>query len=127
MAHFAKVLNGKVTEVIVAEPEFFETFIDSTPGQWIQTSYNTRGGIHYDPLTGAPSVDQSKALRKNFAGIGYTYEIGVDAFIPPKPYSSWVLDEETYLWNPPIPVPSDAGEGNPYIWDEETQSWVPGS
>jgi hypothetical protein len=127
MAHFAKVLNGKVTEVIVAEPEFFETFIDSTPGQWIQTSYNTRGGIHYDPLTGAPSVDQSKALRKNFAGIGYTYEIGVDAFIPPKPYSSWVLDEETYLWNPPIPAPSDAGEGNPYIWDEETQSWVPGS
>ena len=73
MAHFAKVVNGIVTQVIVAEPEMFDTFIDTSPGEWIQTSYNTMGGIHYNSETGEPSADQSKALRKNFAGIGYTY------------------------------------------------------
>jgi len=120
MAHFAKVNNGIVEQVIVAEPEFFETFVDSSPGQWIQTSYNTRGGKHYDPETGELSADQTKALRKNYAGIGYTYDAAKDAFIPPKPFNSWLLDEDTCLWNAPVAYPDDGGR---YVWNEETTSW----
>ena len=121
MAHYAKVQDKLVTRVIVAEAEFFETFVDDSPGEWIQTSYNTRGGIHYNPDTNEPSADQSKALRKNFAGRGYTYDKTLDAFIPPKPYASWVLDEETCLWNAPVAKPTD---GKTYIWNEETLSWI---
>jgi len=89
MGHFAKVCDGKVVQVIVAEQEFFDTFVDSTPGEWIQTSYNTHGGQHR--LGGTP-------LRKNFAGIGFTYDREKDAFIPPKPEGDFVLNEETCLW-----------------------------
>lgn len=127
MSHFAKVNNGIVEQVIVAEPEFFQTFVDSSPGQWIQTSYNTRGGVHYKPNSNEPSEDQTKALRKNYAGIGYTYDAVRDAFISPKPYPSWVLNEDTCIWVAPVAVPEDAGTGEPpkfYSWDEETQSWV---
>ena len=112
MAHFAKVVDGKVTQVIVAEPEFFETFVDTSPGEWIQTSYNTRGGEH--TLGGTP-------LRKNYAGIGFTYDRTRDAFIPPQPFTSWVLDEDTCLWNAPVAMPTD---GKHYTWDEATTSWV---
>lgn len=112
MAHFAKVVNGIVTQVIVAEPEFFETFVDTSPGEWIQTSYNTYGGVH--SLDGTP-------LRKNYAGIGFTYDRTKDAFIPPKPYASWILNEETCLWNAPIQYPED---GKMYKWNEETVSWI---
>ena len=112
MAHFAKVVDGKVTQVIVAEPEFFETFVDTSPGEWIQTSYNTRGGEH--TLGGTP-------LRKNYAGIGFTYDRTRDAFIPPQPFPSWVLDEDTCLWNAPVAMPTD---GKHYSWDEATTSWV---
>lgn len=112
MAHFAKVLNGKVVNVIVAEPEFFDTFVDSTPGEWIQTSYNTAGGVH--ALGGTP-------LRKNYAGVGYIYDSGLDAFIPPKPFHSWLLDEQTCLWYAPTPKPED---GKLYAWDEENKVWV---
>jgi hypothetical protein len=108
MAHYAKVVNRLVTKVIVAEPEFFDTFIDDSPGEWIQTSYNTFGGQH----------PEDRPLRKNFAGIGYTYNRELDAFIPPKPYASWTLDEETCLWNAPIARP----DGN-YTWNEDEQSW----
>jgi len=118
MAHFAKVNQGIVTDVIVAEPEFFATFVDSTPGEWIQTSYNTRGGVHYGQ-DGKP--DGGIALRKNYAGIGYTYSYQLDAFIPPKPYPSWNLNIETCLWEAPIPMPQD---GKQYWWDEEITSWV---
>lgn len=111
MSHFAKVVDGIVTQVIVAEPEFFETFVDSSPGEWIQTSYNTHGGQHRNG--GTP-------LRKNYAGIGYSYDRTKDAFIPPKPFASWVLNEETCLWTPPTPMPTD---GKDYSWDEETVSW----
>lgn len=90
MSHFAKVLNGTVIQVIVAEPEFFDTFIDSSPGEWIQTSYNTLGGQH----------PEGRPLRKNFAGIGFTYDYDRDAFIPPKPEGDWTLDEDTCLWVP---------------------------
>lgn len=121
MAHFAKVTDGKVVSVIVAEPEFFDTFVDSSPGQWIQTSYNTRGGVHYNPETGEPSEDQSKALRGNYAGIGYTYDTQRDAFIPPKPFSSWLLNEDTCLWDAPVPYPDD---GKQYGWDESVVNWV---
>jgi hypothetical protein len=112
MSHFAKVVDGKVTQVIVAEFEFFETFVDSSPGEWIQTSYNTHGGQHKNG--GTP-------LRKNYAGIGFSYDRIRDAFIPPKPYLSWTLNEETCLWDAPIPYPTD---GKNYNWDETTQIWV---
>jgi len=85
-----------------------------------RTSYNTKGGIHYNPETKEPSIDQSKAFRKNYAGVGYTYDKTRDAFIPPQPYPSWTLNEETCLWDSPVPYPTD---GNPYIWNEETQTW----
>jgi hypothetical protein len=120
MGHFAKVVDGKVTQVIVAEQEFFDTFVDSSPGQWIQTSYNTRGGVHYEPNSDTPSADQAKALRKNYAGIGYSYDTQRDAFIPPQPFNSWLLDEQTCQWNAPTPMPAD---GKMYEWDEATTSW----
>ena len=99
MSHFAKVLDGKVITVIVAEPEFFETFIDTTPGQWIQTSYNTWGNVHYqaDGVTPSGGV----ALRGNYAGIGYTYDSVNDVFIPPKPADNAVLNTTTWLWEIP--------------------------
>ena len=121
MGHYAKVLNNVVTKVIVAKAEFFENFIDDSPGEWIKTSYNTQKGIHIDPDTREPSQDQSKALRKNYAGIGYTYDKVRDAFIPPKPYDSWVLNEDTCVWDPPISYPTD---GKPYNWSEDTQQWI---
>ena len=110
MSHFAKVVDGKVTQVIVAEPEFFNTFVDSSPGQWIQTSYNTYGNKH----------PENRPLRGNFAGIGYTYDAVNDVFIPPQPFPSWVLNS-SWLWEPPIPMPTD---GKMYGWDEATTSWV---
>jgi hypothetical protein len=112
MAHFAKVVDGVVTQVIVAEPEFFQTFVDSSPGEWVKTSYNTHGGEH--KLGGTP-------LRKNYAGIGFTYDRVKDAFIPPKPFASWVLNEDTCLWNAPVAMPDD---GKLYNWDEATTNWV---
>lgn len=120
MAHFAKVVSGTVTQVIVAEPEFFDTFVDTSPGEWIQTSYNTRGGVHYQANSNDPSEDQTKALRKNYAGIGYTYDAQRDAFIPPKPFESWVLNETSCLWEAPTPYPND---GERYTWNESTTSW----
>lgn len=118
MGHFAKVMDGIVTQVIVAEPEFFDSFVDTSPGQWVQTSYNTHGGVHFgqdgQPDGGAP-------LRKNYAGIGFSYDAARDAFIPPKPYPSWVLDEETCLWEPPVAMPDD---GKRYAWDEVTRAWA---
>lgn len=118
MSHFAKVLDGVVVTVIVAEPEFFDTFVDKTPGEWIQTSYNTRGGIHYG-ADGQP--DGGEALRKNYAGVGYTYDRARDAFIPPSPFKSWVLDEFSCNWQAPVPMPDD---GKLYEWDEATTSWI---
>jgi hypothetical protein len=111
MAHYAKVNNGIVERVIVAEAEFFESFVDTSPGEWIQTSYNTYGNVH--KLGGTP-------LRKNFAGVGYTYDSESDAFIAPKPFNSWTLNEETYLWNAPVAYPTD---GEKYTWNESTTSW----
>lgn len=110
MSHYAKIVDGKVIKVIVAEQEFFNNFVDDSPGKWIQTSYNTYGGQH----------PEGRPLRKNFAGIGFSYDEEKDAFIPPQPYPSWILDNDTCLWNPPTPCPND---GNPYIWNETTKTW----
>ena len=118
MSHFAKVVDGTVTQVIVAEQEFFETFVDTSPGEWVQTSYNTRGGVHYGE-DGQP--DDGVALRKNYAGIGFTYDRTRDAFIPPKPYASWLLNEDSCLWDAPVEYPTD---GKHYQWDEATTAWV---
>lgn len=122
MSHFAQIdENNIVINVIVAEQDFIDSGSVGDPKYWIQTSYNTRGGIHYIPNTNDPSPDQSKAFRKNYAGIGFTYDMEKDAFIPPKPFNSWVLNEFTCLWDAPIPYPSD---GKEYYWNEETISWM---
>jgi len=118
MANYAKINQGKVVKVIVAEASFFDNFVDDSPGTWIKTSYNTHGGVHY--TNGIASADQSKALRKNYAGIGYSYDEGRDAFIPPKFYASWVLNETSCLWEAPVSYPDD---GQQYTWNEETTSW----
>ena len=118
MGHFAKVVDGTVTQVIVAEPDFFNTFVDSSPGQWIQTSYNTRGNVHYAPNSNEP--DSEPALRGNYAGIGYTYDNINDVFYAPKPFNSWTLSETTWLWTAPVAYPDD---GKTYVWNEETTNW----
>lgn len=112
MSHFAQIdTDNIVIQVIVAEQDFIDSGLVGEPSRWIQTSYNTHGGQH----------PEGRPLRKNYAGIGYSYDPVLDAFIPPKPFESWVLNEETGLWGPPIPYPSD---GNVYEWDESTASWV---
>ena len=112
MSHFAKVLDGKVIQVIVAEPEFFNSFVDTSPGQWIQTSYNTYGNQH--KLGGTP-------LRGNFAGVGFIYDHQNDVFYAPQPYPSWTLNQTNWLWEAPTPMPQD---GKLYGWDEATTSWI---
>jgi hypothetical protein len=111
MSHFAKVLDGKVVQVIVAEKEFFKTFVDTSAGEWIQTSYNTYGNQHPN---GTP-------LRGNYAGIGYNYDKTNDVFYAPKPFNSWVLNQTTWLWEAPVAMPED---GKLYKWDEPTLSWI---
>ena len=109
MSHFAKVENGVVTQVIVAEQDVIDSGLFGTG--WVQTSYNTHGGQH----------PEGRPLRKNYAGVGYTYDDSRDAFIPPKPYDSWIMDENTCLWGAPTAMPDD---GKIYHWDEDTTSWV---
>ena len=122
MGHFAKVVDGVVTKVIAAEPDYFEEFVDSGPGKWVQTSYNTRGGVHYSPNSNDP--DSGEALRKNYAGIGHLYDSGLDAFYKPQPYPSWNLNESTCYWEPPTPYPSDGdSQGSQYGWNESTKAW----
>jgi len=110
MSHFAKVLDGKVVQVIVAEKEFFDTFVDTTPGIWLQTSYNTYGNQH----------PEGRPLRGNYAGIGYTYDATNDVFYAPQPYPSWIINNTTWLWEAPVAMPTD---GKVYNWDEATQNW----
>lgn len=112
MSHFAKVLDGKVVNVIVAEQDFIDNLVDSSPGDWIQTSYNTRGGVH---LTGGTP------LRYNYAQIGGSYDEEGDAFYGIQPYEGWELNTDTYLWEPPTPMPDD---GKKYKWDNDTLAWV---
>jgi hypothetical protein len=125
MSHFAKLdENNVVVFVTVGRQEddgLEQELIARTGDVYRQTSYNTRGGVHYNAETGEPSDDQSKALRKNYAGIGFTYDEERDAFIPPKPFESWVLNEDTCLWDAPVPYPTD---GEIYTWDEEAGDWI---
>ena len=118
MAHYAKIEQGIVTKVIVAEADFFDTFVDDSPGNWIQTSYNTRGGVHYEPNLNTPSTDQSLALRKNYAGVGYHYD--GTGFYAPQPFDSWTLNNTSYLWEAPVAYPDD---GQEYTWNETEQQW----
>jgi hypothetical protein len=113
MAHFAKVENGVVTQVIVIDQDTLNLGHWGDPSLWVQTSYNTQGGKHL--LGGTP-------LRKNYAGIGFTYDANRDAFLPPRPFPSWVLDEDTCLWGAPTPMPVE--EGKMFHWNEELKSWV---
>ena len=125
MSHFAKLdENNIVTFVTVGrqEDDGLEAELTARTGDvYKQTSYNTRGGVHYNPETGEPSEDQTKALRFNYAGIGFTYDEDRDAFIPPKPFESWVLNNYTCLWEAPEPYPED---GESYVWDEDAGDWV---
>lgn len=131
MGHYAKVDQGLVIDVIVADKEFIDNFVDTTPGEWIKTSYNTFGGVHYQIESteygerhGAPSEDQSKAFRKNYAIKGGTYDIVRDAFIPPKPsYESWVLNEEKCIWEAPVENENSDGSNTHWIWNEELLTW----
>lgn len=118
MSHFAKVEGGIVTQVIVVEQDVLNTGLFGDPSLWKQTSYNTRGGIHYDPITNEP--DDKPAMRGNYAGIGYIYDSELDVFYPPKPFDSWTLNSTTFLWESPVPYPTD---GKLYDWDEETINW----
>ena len=120
MSHFAEInSDGIVQRVIVAEQDFINSGKVGDPNNWVQTSYNTRGGVHYAPNSSEP--DGGVALRKNYAGVGYTYDATRDAFIFPKPYPSWILDEDTCQWDAPTPMPDD---GKRYNWDEDNTSWV---
>lgn len=121
MAHYAKVENGLVTSVLVVPDEHEgdgEAYLNSLgfEGFWVQTSYNTHENVHYGP-DGKP--DGGVPLRYNYAGIGFTYDETLDAFIAPKPFESWVLNEQSGAWEAPVPAP----EGS-YFWDEELGSWV---
>lgn len=112
MSHFAKVEDGIVTEVLVIEQDVIDTGLFGDPALWVQTSYNTHGGQH----------PEGRPLRKNFAGIGYTYDADRDAFIPPQPFPSWTLNEDTCLWSAPVAFPAG---GKPHTWDEAARAWVP--
>tara|TARA_R110000803_G_scaffold199128_1_gene263059 strand:+ start:123 stop:470 length:348 start_codon:yes stop_codon:yes gene_type:complete len=111
MSHYAKVNNGLVEQVIVAEADFFDTFVDSSPGQWIQTSYNTHANQH----------PEGRPLRGNYAGIGFTYDATNDVFYEPQPYPSWTLSETTWTWEAPVAYPND---DKIYEWDEDTTNWI---
>lgn len=119
MGHYAKVRDGIVIRVIVAEPDFFDTFIDDSPGEWIQTSYNTVGNVHYGDDN---KPDGGVALRGNYAGVGCIYDREHDVFYPPRPYLTWILSHETWRWIPPVPYPDD---GKEYLWNESIVNWTP--
>ena len=111
MSHFAKVIDGIVTEVLVIEQDVIDTGMFGDPSLFVQTSYNTYGGQH----------PEGRPLRKNYAGVGDTYDAERDAFYAPQPFASWALNEDTCLWNAPVAYPDD---GKPYTWDEATLAWV---
>ena len=131
MSYYAKVVSGVVKKVISAEADFFNSFIDDSPGSWVKTSYNMVGGKYLDSATRAEASDQSVVTgdeareRKNFAGVGYIYD--GTGFYAPQPYNSWTLNTTSYLWEAPIDYPAD---GNDYVWDEDayqadnTTGWV---
>ena len=125
MAHFAKVnSNNIVTEVLVIDQEEINTGNWGDPTQWVQTSYNTRGGVYYTPGTGTPDPDQSKAFRKNYAGVGMVWDAARNMFYEPQPYPSWTMDEQTGKWVAPVPLNVSWQEQPFWKWDESQQNWV---
>lgn len=121
MSHFVIIdENDFVTQVQRITQDVIDTGLFGAPASFVKTSFNTRGGVHYGE-DGQPSLDQSKALRKNYAGIGFKYDRARDAFIPPQDFPSWTLNEDTCLWESPTPRPLD---GLPYRWDEPTLAWI---
>lgn len=123
MAHYAYLDKNNIVTFVCVGRDDGDTNWEEYYGNGVlckRTSYNTRGGVYYLPNTNEPGPDQSKAFRKNYAGLGYTYDVIRDAFIPPKPYSSWILNDFSCLWESPIPYPND---NNEYTWNEATQSW----
>lgn len=126
MGHYAKVPTitdgkGVVENVITITAEELQTGLWGDPLLWVKTSYNTRGGVYYEPNSDTRAADQSKALRANYAGIGYTYDAVNDVFYAPQPFPSWVISPPSWLWEAPVPYPTD---GKIYYWDEATVSWV---
>lgn len=121
MSHYAEIdpITKIVKRVIVAEQNFIDSGAVGNPNNWIQTSFNTHHGKHIDPIT--KNINTKPPLRKNFAGVGFTYDKQRDAFIPPKPYNSWVLNENTCTYDPPIPIPNDNKYS--YNWNETTKNW----
>lgn len=129
MSHWAEVdENNVVLRVLVGDndmpDEGYSWFVENLGGTWLKTSYNTFGGVYYDPETNMPSEDQSKAFRGNYAAGGFSYNEELDAFIPPKPHNSWILDETTYNWVAPIPPPPPEEYDGGFWWDEESLSWI---
>lgn len=126
MAHFAQLDENNIVVNVIVVPDEYDgrelEYSAETGKTYKQTSYNTHYGIYYIAGTADPHPDQTKALRKNYAGYGYKYMADIDAFVPPKPYESWVLNVNTGQWDPPIPAPANPVD---YDWDEETKSWVP--
>jgi hypothetical protein len=121
MAHYAKIVKGKVVEIACVDEDYFENNKKTRyTGTWVQTSYNTKGGIHYDSQTGLPSQDQTKALRKNYAGIGYIYDKDKDAFYAEQPFASWTLNEQSCIWEAPVSYPDIT---KIYKWNEEQLTW----
>jgi len=118
MSYFARIENNLVTQVISAEQDFIDSGFVGDPANWVQTSYNTRGGVHYGQ-DGNP--DGGVALRGNYAGVGYTYDPTNDVFYAPQPYPSWTIAAPTWTWTAPVPRPTD---GKLYTWNESTQSWT---
>ena len=119
MSHFAEIDKDNIVQrVIAAKQDFIDSGAVGDANNWVQTSFNTRGGVHYAPNSNEP--DGGIALRKNYAGKGYTYDQTRDAFVPPKPHLSWILDEDTCQWDAPTPIPED---DKMYKWDEDTTSW----
>lgn len=122
MSHFAQIENNVVTQVIVAEQDIIDTGVLGDPSNWIQTSYNTYGGIHYGQ-DGNP--DGGVALRGNYAGIGFIYDSVNDVFYEPQPYPSWVIFAPTWIWQAPVPYPVvDNPTTSKYVWDESIVNWV---
>ena len=119
MSHFAEIdSNNIVQRVLVIDQENINTGVWGSPDNWIQTSYNTRGGLHYAP--NSITLDSGVPLRKNYAGVGFTYDKDRDAFIAPQPFASWVLNDNTCQWNAPVACPAD---GKMYTWDENNTEW----
>jgi hypothetical protein len=113
MPHFAEIQDGIVVRVIVADQAFIDSGLVGDPASWVETSYNTRGNKH--------PGGKAKALRKNYAGVGGRYDKVRDAFYSPSPHPSWVLDEDSCIWEAPIKMPK---KGGPWTWDEATLAWV---